>query len=80
MFPRTRAALQVFQERLPEFDRKFSTVQSNDDMVSWQKSYKAAEDNVREAFWLDTRDYNSHSVCMVVEIQHLRNLVNGQTV
>lgn len=77
-FPRTKAALQLFTQRLPELDRKFATVQSNEELETWVKIHKAAEDTVREAFWMDTRAFNTHDNCMLISIQELMGLVGRE--
>lgn len=71
---RTRAALAKYDAEEPGREAMADSAQTDQDVSAWQKAEHDAEREVREAFFQDSKDRNSHSNCMVAGLDWLRRL------
>ncbi len=71
-FANTRAALIEYDAMAAHRDHLFNTVESNADVAAWEQVCLDDLNDVREAFWHDTKDINSRDNCMRVELEFMR--------
>lgn len=71
-FDHSRAALAVYDAGQLERDRAWDAVKTEAEFNAVNAAQKAAEDLVREAFFEDTKSFNSHSNCMEVGLDFVR--------
>ena len=71
---RTRAALELFDRGEPALDAQLDRAETDEEVSQWSQAHKAASDQVREAFYQDTKDRNCRENCMIVELSWLREL------
>jgi hypothetical protein len=72
----TKVALARYDAGQPARDAYLDAAQTDGEVYRWMLDQKIAADEVREAFFEDTKDRNSHDNCMIVEIAWLRELVS----
>lgn len=77
--PHTAAALAELDAAIPGIEERFDTALNagggDASVDAWQAEIKAAEDAVREAFFVDCQEKdipNSHDHCMIVSMSTLR--------
>lgn len=73
-FKRTKAALALYDAGEPARDAQLDRAEHEGEVYRWISDQKIAVDQVREAFFQDTKDRNSHDNCMIVDIAWLREL------
>ena len=76
---KTKAALEEYDASLPSRDKLLDNVRSDADVVKWNREEQIALDKVREAFYEDSKDRNSRSNCMLVDLPTLREWVEEFT-
>lgn len=72
---RTALALKELDRKLPEIDRQGGAAMTDKEVAAWVRARQVAEDEVRKAFYFDTRDRNTQENCMLTSIGHLREWV-----
>ena len=70
----TRAALARYDATQPARDAYLDKAETDGQVYRWMLDQRIAADQVREAFFQDTQDRNSHDNCMIVDIAWLRDL------
>jgi len=73
---RTKAALAIFDAGEPALDAQLDRAATDEEVDQWSQAHKAASDQVREAFFQDTKDRNCRENCMIVDLAWLRSLVS----
>lgn len=71
----TSIAIDEYDKTASIREALFEAVRTNDDVIEWVQAEKEAVDKVRRAFYEDTKDRNSKSACMIVDIHTMRQLV-----
>jgi len=71
---KTRAALELFDRGEPLRDAQLDKAETDDDVSQWSETQKLASNQVREAFFQDTKDRNCRDNCMLVSLSWLREL------
>lgn len=76
-FKNTKAALIVFDATKPEYDSLWEKVDSEEKMKAAQLFDQLAMNKVREAFFEDTKEFNSREHCMLINPDDpwFRNLI-----
>jgi uncharacterized protein YegJ (DUF2314 family) len=72
---RTKAALAIYDAKLPKLDAMLEAAQTDTEVNTYQLAVSSAEELVRIAFFLDTKDRNRISHCLVADLSWLRELV-----
>lgn len=75
-FDNTRAALVEFEKGEPKRSKLWDKAHSMKGVEAAEKADAVALRKVQEAFYLDTKDINSHSNCLTVGIKYLREIAD----
>jgi hypothetical protein len=76
-FLRTAAALVEYDRIAPALQTQWAAVENPDQLATVQQMEKRFKDNVRDAFYQDTKRYNSRENCQLTSIEWLRKIVAG---
>lgn len=71
----TALALRDYDRDAPAREKLWKDAETDEDIFEWRYQEKDASDDVRRAFWADTKDRNSYDSCMVVGISYIRELL-----
>lgn len=66
-FPNTKKALEEYDAGRAERDRLWQEAMSNQDMIHYGRVELAAAEKVQEAFYQDTKEFNSRDRCSLVD-------------
>jgi hypothetical protein len=77
-FENSRVALAEFDRGAPARDLLLDEASIYLDVKAWELIEKQATDAVRLAFYQDTREINSLSTCMIVDIAFIRRCVESE--
>lgn len=76
-FLRTAAALVEYDRSAPALQAQWAAVENPDQMAAAQQAEQQIKGKVREAFYEDTKRYNSRENCQLTSIEWLRKIVAG---
>ena len=77
-FSNTRKALAVYDAGEDEREKAWQNVKTNDDVFAAEKADADAMALVQEAFWQDTKAYNSRENCSHVHIRDARRMIDTE--
>jgi hypothetical protein len=69
---RTRKALEEYDASQMHRDSLLENIETDEDVKKWNQVEKESLDRVRVAFYEDTKDRNSKSNCMLLDLPTLR--------
>ena len=72
--PNTRRALAIYDATWKDRQKLWDAVETDADVAKADAADKEALDNVRRAFYEDTKDRNSLGNCMIATLSYLREL------
>lgn len=76
-FGSTRKALALYDASQADRDKLWNDVQSDRDVLAAEKADADALALVQEAFWEDTKAYNSRANCSHIHITDARRMIAG---
>lgn len=68
-------AVKEFDRTKPERDKRWDSVESNEDVFAAEKADMEALERVQEAFWQVTQDRNSRESCKRINIDDARRTI-----
>ena len=77
-FANTRKALEVYDAGTPARDAIWNSVESDADVFAARKADQDALELVQEAFWQDTKAYNSRENCSHLHISDARRMIDTE--
>ncbi len=78
-FSSTRIALAVYDAGEAEREKMWQSVESDRDVFAAEKADADALALVQEAFWEDTKAYNSRDNCSHLHIADARRMIDTET-
>lgn len=72
----TRKALEIYHQTKPERDKVWSEVNSNEDVFLAEEMEAQATKRVQEAFYGDTKEYNSYEDCLRIHVEDIQLIVH----